>query len=78
MTGRKDLTKLTAEEAFEFVAKKRESDAIRSKKYYSETVKNDPDKYAHYLEKCRKANANYRNKNKTPNITLEQNIIIEI
>ena len=64
MTRRKDLTKLTAEEAFEYVKNKREGDAVRSKKYFDETDKNDPEKYAHYLERCRRNNTKQRLKKK--------------
>ena len=53
---------MSVEEAFDFINKKREGDAVRSRKYYNETVKNDPEKYQRYLEKCKRANTKQREK----------------
>jgi hypothetical protein len=51
---KQDITKMTVEELAKYVEAVREKRRARSKKYYDQVIKTDPEKYAKFLNKCKK------------------------
>lgn len=53
---------MSAEELSAYVEKVRSKRRERAKHYYDNVIKNDPEKYAKFLNKCKKANKTYYHK----------------
>jgi hypothetical protein len=51
---KQDITKMTVEELAKYVEAVREKTRARSKKNYDQVIKTDPEKYAKFLNKCKK------------------------
>lgn len=62
MTVKKDISLMSAEEMSAYVEKVRAKRRERAKHYYDNIIKNDPDKYSKFLDKCKKNNVTYYNK----------------
>jgi len=56
MGNKKNIQNMTSEELAAYVGVVRERNRMNSKKYYDQKVKNDPEKYANFLEKCKTPN----------------------
>ena len=59
---------MSVEELAKHVEKVREKRRERAKHYYDEVIKNDPEKYAKFLNKCKKANKTYYHSKDTNHI----------
>lgn len=53
---------MSAEELSAYVEKVRAKRRERAKHYYDNVIKNDPEKYETFLNKCKKANKTYYHK----------------
>ena len=62
MVCKKDISLMSAEELSAYVEKVRAKRRERAKYYYDNVIKNDPEKYAKFLNKCKKANKTYYHK----------------
>ena len=62
MVCKKDISLLSAEELSAYVEKVRAKRRDRAKHYYDNVIKNDPEKYEKFLNKCKKANKTYYHK----------------
>jgi hypothetical protein len=56
MPVKQDITKMSVEELAAYVEAVRGKRRQKSKKYYNEVIKNDPEKYQMFLNKCKKKN----------------------
>jgi hypothetical protein len=65
---KQDITKMSVEELASYVEAVREKRRQRSEKYYDEEIKNDPEKYKMFLNKCKKSNKTYYHSKGTNNI----------
>ena len=59
MANKKNVQNMTPEELAAYVETVRQRNAANSKKYYEQKIKNDPEKYAKFLDKCRAPNRKY-------------------
>jgi hypothetical protein len=59
MANKKNVQSMTPEELAAYVETVRQRNAANSKKYYEQKIKNDPEKYAKFLDKCRAPNRKY-------------------
>jgi hypothetical protein len=59
MANKKNVKEMTPAELAAYVENIRERNRTRSKKYYDEKIKTDPEKYAKFLDKCRAPNLKY-------------------
>ncbi len=59
---KKDISLMSADELSAYVEKVRAKRRERAKHYYDNVIKNDPEKYAKFLNKCKKANKVYYHK----------------
>jgi hypothetical protein len=59
MANKKNVQSMTPEELATYVETVRQRNAANSKKYYEQKIKNDPEKYAKFLDKCRAPNRKY-------------------
>ena len=59
MVQKQDITKMSVEELAKYVEAVRDKRRQRSKKYYDEVIKNDPEKCAKFLQKCKENNKFY-------------------
>lgn len=62
MVCKKDISLMSAEELSAYVEKVRAKRRERAKHYYDNVIKNDPEKYEKFLNKCKKANKVYYHK----------------
>jgi hypothetical protein len=62
MVCKKDISLMSADELSAYVEKVRAKRRERAKHYYDNVIKNDPEKYAKFLNKCKKANKTYYHK----------------
>ena len=62
MVCKKDISLMSAEELSAYVEKVRAKRRERAKHYYDNVIKNDPEKYEKFLNKCKKANKTYYHK----------------
>jgi len=62
MVCKKDISLMSAEELSAYVEKVRAKRRERAKHYYDNVIKNDPEKYEFFLNKCKKNNVTYYNK----------------
>jgi len=62
MVCKKDISLMSAEELSAYVEKVRAKRRERAKHYYDNVIKNDPEKYEIFLNKCKKNNVTYYNK----------------
>ena len=56
MVCKKDISLMSAEELSAYVEKVRAKRRERAKHYYDNVIKNDPEKYEIFLNKCKKNN----------------------
>jgi hypothetical protein len=54
-----DIAEMTHEEVIAYAEKVKQQARDRVNRYYHNTVKNDPVKYANFLKKCQKNNKTY-------------------
>ena len=59
MPKKNDISEMTLEEVIAYAEKVKQQARDRVNKYYHNTVKNDPVKYANFLKKCKKNNKTY-------------------
>ncbi len=59
----------TPEQAAEYLEELRRRNREKAKYFYDKKIKTDPEKYKHFLEKCKKPNNDFYHKNK--NLTVE-------
>ena len=57
-----DISEMTHEEVIAYAEKVKQQARDRVNRYYHNTVKNDPVKYSNYLQKCKKNNKTYYDK----------------
>ena len=59
--GRKkiEISDMSHEEVIAYAERCKQQNRDRQNKYYQKTVKNDPEKYQRFLEKCQKNNCKY-------------------
>jgi len=62
MVCKKDISLMSADELSAYVEKVRAKRRERAKHYYDNVIKNDPEKYEKFLNKCKKANKVYYHK----------------
>ncbi len=62
MVCKKDISLMSADELSAYVEKVRSKRRERAKHYYDNVIKNDPEKYEIFLNKCKKNNVTYYNK----------------
>ena len=62
MVCKKDISLMSADELSAYVEKVRRKRRERAKHYYDNVIKNDPEKYEIFLNKCKKNNVTYYNK----------------
>ena len=62
MTVKQDISLMTADQLAAYVEKVRAKRRERAKHYYDNVIKNDPEKYEIFLNKCKKKNVTYYNK----------------
>ncbi len=62
MVAKKDISLMTAEELSAYVEKVRAKRRERAEHYYDNIIKNDPEKYSKFLDKCKRANKTYYHK----------------
>ncbi len=68
MANKKNIQNMTPEELAAYVETVRQRNAANSKKYYEQKIKNDPEKYAKFLDKCRAPNRKYYHSKTNPTI----------
>ena len=56
MPGKQDISKMSVEQLAAYVEAVRAKNSERSKKYYDNQIKGDPEKYQKFLDKCKKYN----------------------
>ena len=59
MGNKKNIQNMTSEELAAYVEVVRQRNSANAKKYYDKKIKNDPEKYAKFLEKCKAPNLKY-------------------
>ena len=59
MARKIDISEMTHEEVIAYAEKVKQQTRDRVNRYYHNTVKNDPVKYANFLQKCKKNNKTY-------------------
>jgi len=59
MARKIDISQMTNEEIIAYAERVKQQARDRVNKYYHNTVKNDPVKYANYLQKCKRNNKTY-------------------
>jgi hypothetical protein len=62
MVCKKDISLMSADELSAYVEKVRAKRRERAKHYYDNIIKNDPEKYEKFLNKCKKNNVTYYHK----------------
>ena len=73
--GRKvEISQMSHEEVIAYAERIKQQNRDRQNKYYQNTIKNDPEKYKRFLEKCKKNNSKYYHSN---NMSLSNQMRIE-
>jgi hypothetical protein len=79
MGNKKNIQNMTSEELAAYVEAVRQRNRANAKKYYDQKIKNDLEKYAKFLEKCKAPNLkNYYSKQTKIEDELTNPTIVEI